>query len=66
MNFEGLKDDVLALLIHLGYLAFDRDRREAYIPNEKVRSEFRNAIEGNHWDTVIAAIEDSDKLLRAT
>lgn len=60
------RDDVLALLIHLGYLAFDCDHREVYIPNEEVRGEFRNAVEGNHWDTVIAAIEDSDKLLRAT
>lgn len=60
------KDDVFALLIHLGYLAFDHDRREVYIPNEEVRSEFVNAIEGNEWNTVVNAIAASEKLLRAT
>ncbi len=60
------RDDVLALLIHLGYLAFDHDRREVYIPNAEVRSEFVNAIEGNEWNTVVDAITASEKLLRAT
>lgn len=60
------RDDVFALLIHLGYLAFDHDRREVYIPNEEVRSEFVNAIEGNEWNTVVNAIAASEKLLRAT
>lgn len=60
------KDDVFALLIHLGYLAFNHDRREVYIPNEEVRSEFVNAIEGSEWNTVVNAISASDKLLRAT
>ena len=57
---------MFALLIHLGYLAFDHDRREVYIPNEEVRSEFVNAIEGSEWNTVVNAISASDKLLRAT
>lgn len=60
------RDDVFALLIHLGYLAFDHDRREVYIPNEEIRSEFVNAIEGSEWNTVVSAIAASDKLLRAT
>ncbi len=60
------RDDVFALLIHLGYLAFDHDRREVYIPNEEVRSEFVNAVEGSEWNTVVNAIAASEKLLRAT
>lgn len=32
------RDDVLTVLIHLGYLAYDRDRKEAYVPNEEVRT----------------------------
>ena len=60
------KDDVFALLIHLGYLAFDYERREVYIPNEEIRSEFCNAMEGSEWNTVVEAIEASDKLLHAT
>lgn len=60
------KDDVMALLIHLGYLAYDYDCGEVFIPNEEVRSEFRNAVEGNEWETVVRAIESSEKLLYAT
>lgn len=60
------KDDILTLLIHLGYLAYDFMKREAYIPNEEVRGEFRNAIEDSGWEPVIDAIEASDRLLKAT
>ena len=60
------KDDVLTLLLHLGYLAYDADRKEVYIPNEEVKDEFRNAVEETGWDTVIQAIATSDTLLRAT
>lgn len=60
------RDDILTLLIHLGYLSYDIDRCEVYIPNEEVRGEFKNAIEDTGWNQVIGAIEASDKLLRAT
>lgn len=30
------KDDALTLLIHLGYLAYDNERKEVYIPNQEV------------------------------
>ena len=33
------KDDVLTYLIHLGYLAYDRTFRTAFIPNEEIRQE---------------------------
>lgn len=33
------KDEVLTLLIHLGYLAYDADKKEVYIPNEEIHSE---------------------------
>ena len=33
------KDDVLTLLVHLGYLAYDSDRNEVYIPNQEVADE---------------------------
>ena len=39
------KDDVLTLLIHLGYLAYDADHGTAFIPNEEIRSELASAIE---------------------
>ena len=38
------RDDVLTLLIHLGYLAYERETKTAYIPNEEIRLEFAKAI----------------------
>ena len=38
------KDDVLTLLIHLGYLAYDAEEEQAYIPNEEVKKEFIRAV----------------------
>ena len=60
------KDDVLTLLIHLGYLAYDSEHSEVFIPNAEIRGEFRNAIQGEHWKEVIDALEQSDRLLTAT
>ena len=37
------KDDILTLLVHLGYLAYNQKRQTAYIPNEEIRGEFANA-----------------------
>lgn len=64
-TFES-KDDVLTLLVHLGYLAFDSEHSEVFIPNSEIRGEFRNAIMGEHWKEVVDALEQSDRLLRAT
>lgn len=44
------KDDVMTLLIHLGYLAYDSRTREVYIPNQEIADEFANAIEDLGWD----------------
>ncbi|MBQ7564687.1 MAG: AAA family ATPase [Lachnospiraceae bacterium] len=47
------KDDVVTLLIHLGYLTFNAEHNTAHIPNEEVRREFRNFLAaedtGKHW-----------------
>lgn len=42
------KDDVLTLLVHLGYLAYDETTNSVYIPNEEVRGEFIRAIKNGH------------------
>lgn len=34
------KDDVLTLLIHLGYLAYNADTRRVHIPNKEIKQEF--------------------------
>lgn len=39
------KDDVLTLLIHLGYLAYNQSAQSAFIPNEEIRTELANAVE---------------------
>ena len=44
------KHDVLTLLIHLGYLAYDEQTQEAFIPNEEIRSEFIEAVGDCCWD----------------
>jgi len=43
------KDDVLTLLVHLGYLAFDSENKEVYIPNQEVADEFKTAVESSGW-----------------
>jgi hypothetical protein len=60
------KDDVLTALIHLGYLAFDTNTEEAYIPNKEVRMCFEDTLEDTGWDEVVQAINNSERLLAAT
>ena len=59
-------DDVVTLLIHMGYLAYDNKAKEVFIPNEEVRSVFLRAIKNDGWDEVIKAVNASEALLRAT
>lgn len=94
MNFEGLKDDVLSmivgecvpvntgsfandmttfhteddvltLLIHLGYLAYDYDNKTVKIPNSEVRSEYVNSIVVSGWGEVSRALKNSADTLNA-
>ncbi len=60
------KDDVLTLLVHLGYLAYDEETSEVFIPNEEVRGEFIRAIKNGKRPEMIKAIQHSERLLEAT
>ena len=60
------EDDVLTLLIHLGYLAYEQQEQKAYIPNEEVRSEFVNALEETAWDEFADFQRLSREVLNAT
>ncbi len=60
------RDDVLTLLIHLGYLAYDIDKKEVYIPNREIREEFIRAIRNGKRRELVKAVELSDRLLDAT
>lgn len=59
-------DDVLTLLVHLGYLGYDVDTKEVFIPNSEVSGEFVNAIKGAGWNDVLNAVKLSEELLKAT
>ena len=59
-------DDVLTLLIHLGYLTYDFYKHTVSIPNQEVQKEFINCIEDGGWEPVMDAIRNSEELLAAT
>lgn len=59
------KNEVLTVLIHLGYLAYDLREKECYIPNYEVRCEVENAVESSGWK-IATAISNSKKLLKET
>ena len=60
------RDDVLTVLIHLGYLSYDRREKECYVPNMEVGEELKNAVRETGWTNVAKALEQSRYLLRAT
>ena len=65
MTTFSTADDVLTLLIHLGYFGYDFSSKEVFIPNSEIASEFVTAIQGAGWETVINAVKKSDDLLKA-
>ena len=56
------KDDVFTYLIHLGYLAYNKEDRTCRIPNLEVRGEWNNAIAAmpdySKTDEIIKASEE--------
>ena len=60
------RDDVLTLLVHLGYLAYDGSEKSTYIPNEEVRAEFIRATKNSSREELSRVIKNSDALLKAT
>ena len=64
-TFRG-KDDVLTLLAHLGYLAYDADTSTVCIPNEEIRREFQKAVRKvNHTET-LNRLKESEQLFADT
>ena len=60
------RDDVLTVLIHLGYLSYDRTKRQCHIPNLEVAGEMEVAIKANNWKNIIDALGKSEELLQDT
>lgn len=66
MTTFGSKDDIFALLIHLGYLGYDYDKSEVFIPNKEVMDEFKASTNNSEWSYLFMALDNSQKLLEAT
>ena len=66
MTTFASKDDVLTLLVHLGYLAYDYNSNEVFIPNHEIQEEFTTATKVSNWNEIVKSITLSDKLLEAT
>lgn len=60
------RDDVLTLLVHLGYLAYDIEHKSVYIPNEEVREEFVRAVTTGRHTEIARLIRNSENLLEST
>ena len=60
------KDDVLTVLIHLGYLSYNWRKDECYIPNREVTGEMVHAVKANNWKPVVDALQKSEQMLQTT
>ena len=60
------RDDVLSLLIHLGYLGYDDETGEVFIPNREILDEFRTSTKSNEWVDTFKSFAISQELLKAT
>lgn len=60
------RNDVLTYLIHLGYLAYDQQKRKAFIPNEEIRRELLAATRRAEWNEMISFEKESADLMEAT
>ena len=56
-------NDVLTLLIHLGYLAYDKETKTVHIPNEEIRLEFAKSVRKIKHDETIRRVRESDQLI---
>ncbi len=66
MTSMACRDDVLTLLVHLGYLAYDIDTAAVRIPNEEIRREFVRTVRRSRHAAAAATVKRSDALLAST
>lgn len=65
ITFKG-KDDVLTLLIHLGYLAYNADDQTVHIPNEEIRIEFQRSVHETTNEETLKRLRASEQLFADT
>lgn len=59
-------EDIFSLLVHLGYLAYDVEKQEVFIPNKEVMQEFVTATSVSRWHEIVNSVKKSRQLLQAT
>ena len=59
------RDDILALLIHLGYLKYDLEKGEVSIPNKEILDEFKASTKSDEWINTFRSFKTSLRLLNA-
>ncbi len=64
-TFSNL-DDVLTLLVHLGYLGYDFANKEVFIPNREIQQEYIGAMSAGGWEKIVDAVQESERLLECT
>ncbi|WP_295089903.1 AAA family ATPase [Ruminococcus sp.] len=60
-TFRG-RDDVLTLMIHLGYLAYDSVNETVRIPNEEIKKEFSKAVKEVNHKATLDRLKESEQL----
>lgn len=60
------RDEVLTLLIHLGYLAYDEKTGKVRIPNEEIHMEFARIVREVKRDDTIRRVRESEQLIYNT
>ena len=50
------RDDILTMLIHLGYLGYDSRTQETFIPNKEVREVFVSSTKSRDWSVTFKAL----------
>lgn len=67
MNCFKTKDDLFTYLCHVGYLAYDKDSENCYIPNGEVRREWLRAISvADDYEVTDGIVKASKELLEQT
>ncbi len=49
---QYMVDDVMTLLVHLGYLAYDSIKSEAFIPNKEIMDDNKSVEGDERWDVL--------------
>lgn len=60
------RDAALTMFVHLGYLAFNQEKKTVRIPNEEIRLEFQRTIKKSQNVETMKRVKESDQLIMDT